>query len=156
MVQLSPDTREAPDWGQASGYDYNDKTIFGFSHTRLSGTGASDFIDILMLPMNENRKESRFTHEKEDAVPGYYRVLLQDDSINAELTATGRVGVHRYTYYNKEKASKVFLDLDHSANKGSWGRRVINAQIRQVGPSAIEGYRIITGWLYLRWRWSSG
>ena len=52
MVQLSPDTREAPDWGQASGYDYNDKTIFGFSHTRLSGTGASDFIDILMLPMN--------------------------------------------------------------------------------------------------------
>ena len=111
MVQLSPDTREAPDWGQASGYDYNDKTIFGFSHTRLSGTGASDFIDILMLPMNENRKESRFTHEKEDAVPGYYRVLLQDDSINAELTATQRVGVHRYTYYNKEKTSKVFLDL---------------------------------------------
>ena len=55
----------------------------------MSGTGASDFIDILMLPMNENRKESRFTHEKEDAVPGYYRVLLQDDSINAELTATG-------------------------------------------------------------------
>ncbi len=150
MVQLSPDTREAPDWGQASGYDYNDKTIFGFSHTRLSGTGASDFIDILMLPMNENRKESRFTHEKEDAVPGYYRVLLQDDSINAELTATQRVGVHRYTYYNKEKTSKVFLDLDHSANKGSWGRRVINAQIRQVGPSAIEGYRIITGWGKLR------
>ena len=63
----------------------------------MSGTGASDFIDILMLPMNENRKGSRFTHEKEDAVPGYYRVLLQDDSINAELTATGRVGVHRYT-----------------------------------------------------------
>ena len=83
-------------------------------------------------------------------MPGYYRVLLQDDSINAELTATQRVGVHRYTYYNKEKTSKVFLDLDHSANKGSWGRRVINAQIRQVGPSAIEGYRIITGWGKLR------
>ena len=47
MVQLSPDTREAPDWAQASGYDYNDSIIYGFSHTRLSGTGASDFIDIL-------------------------------------------------------------------------------------------------------------
>ena len=50
MVQLSPDTREAPDWAQAAGYDYNDNTIYGFSHTRLSGTGASDLIDILMLP----------------------------------------------------------------------------------------------------------
>jgi putative alpha-1,2-mannosidase len=50
MVQLSPDTREAPDWAQASGYDYNDSIIYGFSHTRLSGTGASDFIDILLFP----------------------------------------------------------------------------------------------------------
>lgn len=150
MVQLSPDTREAPDWAQASGYDYNDKTIFGFSHTRLSGTGASDFIDILMLPMTDRRTESRFTHEKEQAVPGYYRVLLQDDSINAELTATARVGVHRYTYYNKEKSAKVFFDLNHSANKGSWGRQIINSQIRQVSANAIEGYRIITGWGKLR------
>lgn len=51
MVQLSLDTRDAPDWAQASGYDYNDGEIFGFSHTRLSGTGASDLIDILMLPI---------------------------------------------------------------------------------------------------------
>lgn len=150
MVQLSPDTREAPDWGQASGYDYNDRKIFGFSHTRLSGTGASDLIDILMLPLNERRTESRFSHRKEQAVPGYYRVLLQDDSINAELTATARTGVHRYTYYNKEKHAKILLDLDHSADKGSWGRRIINSQIRQVSPTAVEGYRIITGWAKLR------
>ncbi len=151
MVQLSPDTREAPDWAQASGYDYNDNTIFGFSHTRLSGTGASDFIDILMLPMNEVRKESRFSHEKELAEPGFYGVLLQEDSIKAELTATERVGVHRYTYYNsKENSSLVFLDLEHSANKGSWGRRIINAQIRKIDDYVIEGYRIITGWGKLR------
>lgn len=150
MVQLSPDTREAPDWADASGYDYNNKTIFGFSHTRLSGTGASDLIDILLLPMSEERKESRFTHEKEGAVPGYYQVLLQDDSINVELTATRRVGWHRYTYYNKEKDAKVFFDLNHSANKGSWGRRIINSQIRQVAPNVIEGYRMITGWAKFR------
>ncbi len=83
-------------------------------------------------------------------MPGYYRVLLQDDSINAELTATQRVGVHRYTYYNKEKASKVFLDLDHSANKGSWGTARHQCADTAVGPSAIEGYRIITGWGKLR------
>lgn len=150
MVQLSPDTREAPDWADASGYDYNNQTIFGFSHTRLSGTGASDLIDILLLPMSEERKESKFSHEKEDAVPGYYQVLLQDDSINVELTATRRVGWHRYTYYNKEKDAKVFFDLNHSANKGSWGRRIINSQIRQVAPNAIEGYRMITGWAKFR------
>lgn len=150
MVQLSPDTREAPDWAQASGYDYNDHTIFGFSHTRLSGTGAADLIDILMLPMNDERKESRFSHAKESAKPGYYEVLLQDDSIRAELTATVRTGVHRYTYYNKEKDARLLLDLDHSANKGSWGRQIINAQIRRVAPNVLEGYRIITGWAKMR------
>ena len=150
MVQLSPDTRDAPDWAQASGYDYNDKTIFGFSHTRLSGTGASDLIDILMLPIQDWRTESRFSHAKEEAEAGYYRVLLQDDSIQAELTATERTGVHRYTYYNKEKPARIFFDLNHSANKGSWGRQVINAQIRKVSPTRIEGYRMITGWAKFR------
>lgn len=150
MVQLSPDTREAPDWAQASGYDYNDGTIFGFSHTRLSGTGASDLIDILLLPMTEERKESRFSHDKEEAVPGYYSVLLQDDNIKAELTATEHAGVHRYTYNDNGKDAKILLDLNHSANKGSWGRRIINSQIRVVSPTVIEGYRIITGWAKLR------
>lgn len=51
MVQLSPDTRVAPDWGEACGYNHNDQVIVGFSHTRLSGTGAADFIDILLMPM---------------------------------------------------------------------------------------------------------
>lgn len=149
FVQLSPDTREAPDWAQASGYDYNDSHIYGFSHTRLSGTGASDLIDILVLPMTTERKMSRFSHKCEAASPGYYEVLLQDDSIKAELTATERVGVHRYTYFTGKDA-KLLLDLDHSANKGSWGRKIVNAQIRLVSPQIVEGYRIITGWAKLR------
>lgn len=149
MVQLSPDTREAPDWAQASGYDYNDSTIYGFSHTRLSGTGASDFIDILMFPTQSGKRQSGFTHEQESARPGYYQVMLAEEGIRAELTASARVGVHRYTYSQKG-AAQVWLDLDHSANKGSWGRRIIQSQIRIISPTVVEGYRIITGWAKLR------
>nr|WP_255495687.1 GH92 family glycosyl hydrolase [Bacteroides sp. 519] len=149
MIQLSPDTREAPDWGQASGYDYNDDRIYGFSHTRLSGTGASDLIDILLLPTTSGNSSSAFSHKEEKAAPGYYQVVLKDDNINAELTATQRTGIHRYQY-PAGKEAKLILDLDHSANKGSWNRRVINSQIRIVNDRTIEGYRIITGWAKLR------
>jgi predicted alpha-1,2-mannosidase len=149
MVQLSPDTREVPDWAQASGYDYNDSTIYGFSHTRLSGTGASDFIDILMFPTVSDKTKSTFAHQQEQARPGYYQVLLADEGIQAELTASVHVGVHRYTY-PQGKEAKLWLDLDHSANKGSWNRRIIQSQIRLVSPTVVEGYRIITGWAKLR------
>ena len=149
MVQLSPDTREAPDWAQASGYDYNDSIIYGFSHTRLSGTGASDFIDILLFPPISDKRKSTFTHQHEQARPGYYQVLLKDEKIQAELTASVHVGVHRYTCSDGDQL-KLWLDLDHSANKGSWNRRIIQSQLRMVSPTVVEGYRIITGWAKLR------
>lgn len=149
MVQLSPDTREAPDWAQASGYDHNDSIIYGFSHTRLSGTGASDFIDILLFPTISDKRKSTFTHQHEQARPGYYQVLLKDEKIQAELTASVHVGVHRYTCSDGDQL-KLWLDLDHSANKGSWNRRIIQSQLRMVSPTVVEGYRIITGWAKLR------
>ena len=149
MVQLSPYTREAPDWAQASGYDYNDSIIYGFSHTRLSGTGASDFIDILLFPTISDKRKSTFTHQHEQARPGYYQVLLKDEKIQAELTASVHVGVHRYTCSDGDQL-KLWLDLDHSANKGSWNRRIIQSQLRMVSPTVVEGYRIITGWAKLR------
>lgn len=149
MVQLSPDTQQAPDWDKASGYDYNDKTIYGFSHTRLSGTGASDLIDILLLPTTGGLTQSAFSHEEESAAPGYYKVRLADTGIDAELTATTHTGIHRYTYPAGTE-QQLLLDLDHSAQKGSWNRRIIQSQIRMVSPTVIEGYRIITGWAKLR------
>ena len=149
MVQLSPDTSEAPNWGDASGYDHNRNTIFGFSHTHLSGTGASDLIDVTLIPTCSGRTSSTFTHADEKAHPGYYQVMLKDENINVELTATQRNGIHRYQY-PVGKDGEVMLDLDHSADKGSWGRRVINAQIRILNDHAVEGYRIITGWAKLR------
>ena len=148
MIQLSPDTSEAPNWGDASGYDYNRNTIFGFSHTRLSGTGASDLIDITLMPTSSGRTSSAFTHE-EKARPGYYQVMLKDEGINAELTTTQRNGIHRYQY-PAGKDAEIILDMDHSADKGSWGRRIINSQIRILNDHAVEGYRIITGWAKLR------
>lgn len=149
MIQLSPDTSEAPNWGDASGYDYNRNTIFGFSHTRLSGTGASDLIDITLMPTSSGRTSSAFTHDEEKARPGYYQVMLKDENINAELTTTQRNGIHRYQY-PAGKDAEIILDMDHSADKGSWGRRIINSQIRIMNDHAVEGYRIITGWAKLR------
>ena len=149
MIQLSPDTSEAPNWGDASGYDYNRNTIFGFSHTRLSRTGASDLIDITLMPTSSGRTSSAFTHDEEKARPGYYQVMLKDENINAELTTTQRNGIHRYQY-PAGKDAEIILDMDHSADKGSWGRRIINSQIRILNDHAVEGYRIITGWAKLR------
>lgn len=149
MVQLSPDTSNAPDWSDASGYDYNRNIIYGFSHTHLSGTGAADLIDILLMPTSSDLAQSSFSHKDESASPGYYQVRLADENINVELTATTRTGIHRYTF-PVGKDENILLDLDHSADKGSWNRRIISSQIRIVDNHTVEGYRIITGWARLR------
>ena len=155
MVQLSPDTQESPDWDKASGYDYNDSHLCGFSHTRLSGTGACDLIDLLLMPTTTGNTWSALRHEQEEAYPGYYAITLED-GIKARLTATTRTGIHHYTY-PKGKPQHLVLNLDHSAPKGSWDRRIIQSQLRIVSvggdfqsPAIIEGYRIITGWAKLR------
>lgn len=162
MVQLSPDTKDAPDWGAASGYDYNDKTIAGFSHTHLSGTGVAEMFDVLLMPTTgkvqtvagEDSKpysgyRSRFSHSEESAKPGYYKVKLSDYNVLAELTATTHAGFHRYTF-SKDSAAHVVLDLNHSLNKGSWGTRIIQSQVRMINDHTIAGYRIITGWAKMR------
>lgn len=152
MIQLSPDTREAPDWSVASGYDHNDTFIYGFSHTHLSGTGVSELFDVLVMPFSTERNypvHSSFSHEQESAKPGYYQVRLLDDNINAELTATEHAGFHKYTF-DKDSAEHLLIDLDHSIQKGSWDCRIIGAQIRMLDNRTIEGFRLITGWAPLR------
>ena len=162
MVQLSPDTKEHPGWGEAGGYNYNDKTIIGFTHTHLSGTGVSELFDILVMPMTGESKtrpgnidhpeegyRSRFSHDQESASPGYYQVKLLDYGIDAELTALEHSGFHRYTYPQGSEGHLIF-DLDHSINKGSWGCSVIKAQIKIVDDHTLEGFRVITGWAPMR------
>ncbi|MBQ9285615.1 MAG: GH92 family glycosyl hydrolase [Bacteroidaceae bacterium] len=149
LVQLSPDTREAPDWDCPAGYAHEEETLYGFSHTHLSGTGAADLVDIALLPVSQDRRVATIDHTREVAQAGYYSVLLREDDILAELTATPHTGVHRYTYA-PEQPRCVFLDLDHSCAKGSWGRRIERAQLRVVDAHTVEGFRIITGWAPLR------
>ena len=150
MVQLSPDTR-VDNWDGSSGYHYSDSIIYGFSHTHLSGTGIPDYCDILFMPTigepqftaKEGEKDvngyaSKFSHENEKAEPGYYSVKLDDDNIFAEMTATERVGFHRYTFPKSDKAN-IILDL-------KWRDKVLESELKVVGNNRIEGYRRSSSW----------
>ncbi|MEI6865330.1 GH92 family glycosyl hydrolase [Flavicella sp.] len=151
MVQLSPDNG-LPGWDRIAGYFYPDSTIAGFSHTHLSGTGAGDMYDLLVMPLNsrfaENltpegryRPYSKFSHEKESASPGYYSVDLLSSGIKAELTTTARVGFHQYTFPKDEK-SQIILDLGYSLN---WDAPV-DTNITVEDAQTISGYRKSKGW----------
>ncbi|MEL6306073.1 MAG: glycoside hydrolase domain-containing protein, partial [Bacteroidota bacterium] len=150
MVQLSPDIG-IPGWDRIAGYFYQDSIITGFSHMHLTGTGAGDLYDILVMPTNSrfNRKIeannykpfSRFSHDKEGASPGYYWVDLLDYDIKAEMTSTARVGVHRYTF-PQDAHSKIQIDLGYSLN---WDAPT-DTYLKVVNDSTLQGYRFSTGW----------
>ncbi|HST45678.1 MAG TPA: GH92 family glycosyl hydrolase [Luteimonas sp.] len=172
MVQLSPDTRIQPRdkaYGWAAGYRHDDSSIVGFSHTHFSGTGHSDLGDVLLMPFTGTARlergdpetpgsgyASRFRHDDEQAQPGYYAVTLDDHRVRAELTASKRVGVHRYTYPRGAPA-QVLLDLRTSMydypGKISWSR----VRLRKDGT--VTGFRETRGWapgrqLYFAMRFS--
>lgn len=128
MVQLSPDTFNN-DWDWCSGYHSSDSSIMGFSHMHLSGTGCGDLLDFLVMPRTGEVKlvpgdrdkpgsgyRSPFSHASEKAHPGYYSVFLEDSGIRAELTATERAGLHRYTFPANETSHIVF-DLTQAYGK---------------------------------------
>ncbi|MCG8474892.1 MAG: GH92 family glycosyl hydrolase [Cytophagales bacterium] len=150
MVQLSPDNGIGG-WDRIAGYYWQDSTIAGFSHTHLSGTGAGDMYDILVMPFNsrsnrtitqkQKREVSLFSHKKEKAEPGYYQVDLLDYGIKAELTATERVGIHRYLF-PKDKDSRILINLGYAMN---WDGST-DTYFRIVDNQTIEGYRYSSGW----------
>ncbi|MFS4417925.1 GH92 family glycosyl hydrolase [Maribacter sp. 2307ULW6-5] len=150
MVQLSPDIG-IPGWDRIAGYYWPDSILSGFSHTHLSGTGAGDLYDILVMPTNGrfsqriaangHRPFSRYDHDREGASPGHYWVHLLDYGIKAELTATKRVGVHRYTF-PRDTTSAIHVDLGYSLN---WDRAT-DTHISVVNDSTIRGHRMSTGW----------
>ncbi len=152
MVQLSPDTH-TEGWDWCSGYHASDNSIMGFSHTHLSGTGAADYGDILLMPTvgkiqlepgsRENPDEgyrSRFTHQNEKAEPGFYSVFLDDYTINVELTATERCGFHKYIF-PKSDSSNIILDLFHGIQDIT-----CNASLTILDNQTIQGFRRSGGW----------
>ena len=164
MVQLSPETEQMVTWDPCSGYDYNKDVIYGFTHTHLSGTGCTDLIDVSLMPVShavtlEQLQKAdfgqHFSHERESARPGYYQVFLRESNVNVELSATTRVGIHRYTF-PKGRPQTVVLDLDRGTFRGEayYSKRrsynIIQSQLRIVDPYTVEGYRVITGWAKLR------
>ncbi len=151
MVQLSPDTRLA-NKNEFNGYHYSDDTIYGFSHTHLSGVKQVDHGDILLMPFvgpfhiqqksaknSESGCKSKFTHGNEEASPGFYRVWLDDYNIDVGLTATHRVGFHKYTFPKTENAN-VVLDLSHGEDSE------LESSVFIVSPTEIEGTRRSTVW----------
>ncbi|HEY3763199.1 MAG TPA: GH92 family glycosyl hydrolase [Verrucomicrobiae bacterium] len=154
FVQLSPDTRVPADpwtlegWDGCSGYHYSDSYLMGFSHTHLSGTGRGDFGDILVMPVtggvnapfDAQRFHSHFSHDKEFASPGYYRVWLDDYDIQAELTATAHAGMHRYTFPVSEQ-SHLLVDLVHGI-----GNKCTEAALKVESSNVITGFRHSNGW----------
>ncbi|WP_373056487.1 GH92 family glycosyl hydrolase [Zunongwangia sp. H14] len=169
-IQLSPDTDTIPYavdghynpdvYKYCAGYQYDDSTIVGFSHTHFSGTGHSDLGDFLIMPTTgklqlnpgtesnpESGYRSRFSHSEETAEAGYYSVMLKDYNIKAEMTASTRVGMHRYTFPQGEKSHLVF-DLMHGIynyeDKNVW------TFVRVENDTLVTGYRQTNGWARTR------
>ncbi len=166
FVQLSPQTDLVPySFGEGynpqayrycSGYQYSDGTIVGFAHTHFNGTGHSDLGDLLVMPtVGELRLEpgtaeepdpgyrSRFSHERESAEPGAYRVTLDDYGIEVELTATARVGVHRYTFPESDDAHLI---IDLTANIYDYPGKTVWSSVRMESDTLLTGWRQTTGW----------
>ena len=153
FIQLSP-TSIPQSWDWVSGYHVSDSTVIGFPHTHLSGTGIGDLHDINVMPVVGEVTYSRgdassyetglwsySDRSKEVVTPGYYRTHLSRYNVDVELTATKRVGFHKYTFLGNESPAIVF-DM---VNGGCWDKTT-EAVIRVVNDSTVSGYRYSKGW----------
>ncbi len=146
MIQLSP-SNDFKNWDWCSGYHYSDSIIKGFAHTHVSGTGLAGLGDILVTgttgepklkPGTESDPDegyrSRFNHDNESASPGYYQVYLMDYDVNVELSASPRVGFHRYTF--PAGNSNIIIDPQHAIRES-----VVGTRLAIVGSNRIEGIK---------------
>jgi len=170
MVQLSPETdtlsyerdgKYNPDvYKYCAGYQYDDKTIVGFSHTHFSGTGHSDLGDFLIMPTvgllqlnpgTANKPHSgyrsRFSHATEVSEPNYYKVKLEDPNVLAEMTTTTRVGFHQYTFPQTDSAH-IILDL--MAGIYNYPEKNVWTYLHVVNDTLVTGYRQTSGWARTR------
>jgi predicted alpha-1,2-mannosidase len=146
MVQLSPDTRPSMmDWDACAGYHNSDTLLHGFSHTHLNGTGVPDYCDVLFLPftgkpyLDSRDNAAPFRKDQEIAEAGYYAVYLKNKGIHAELTATTRVGVHRYAFPPNQQQAHILIDLRHRDE-------VLDASMQVVNSQEIAGHRVSRAW----------
>ena len=150
-VQLGPNNAQET-WDWCSGYHYSDSLLIGFAHTHLSGTGIGDLGDLLFMPVSDdfNYEQSSnepypwsalYTHDDEQVSPGYYAINIDKYNVQAELTATERVGFHRYNF-NASGNSKLIIDLAY----GTGWDALTQADLQQEGDNSISGFRYSKGW----------
>lgn len=150
MVQAGPQNIHKG-WDWCSGYHYSDSVLIGFSHTHLSGTGCADLGDVLLMPYVGEPRTARgeqnniegacstyYSHKNEEVSPGYYS-LLMDNGVRAELSATDRVAIHRYTY--PEGTPRLLINL-----KEGNGDRAYSTGLKRLDEYTVEGYRFSKGW----------
>lgn len=155
MIQPGPDTR-IYEWDACSGYHYSDQTINGFSHTHLSGTGCGDYGDILLMPTVGEQKYhslgsksqqmaycSSFSHDNETAQPGYYSVFLDTYKVKAELSATKRAAIHRYTFPESTESGFI-LDLDYSLQR----QKNEEMELEVISDTEIRGRKKTVFWAF--------
>ncbi|MCG9911128.1 MAG: GH92 family glycosyl hydrolase [Flavobacteriales bacterium] len=146
MVQAGPDTRIDGSWEGCSGYHYSDSVIYGFSHTHLSGTGCSDYGDIMIMPyvgkIPDNTKgafyASSFSHFNEKAEPGYYAVTLNRGKVRYEVTTTARAAFHKFSFSNLDTLHLV-VDFSHRDER-------LSAGFTPVMQKGFHGYRQSKAW----------
>ena len=166
MVQLSPGTdtvgyekngKYDPDvYKYCAGYQYDDKSIVGFSHTHFSGTGHSDLGDFLVMPTvgalmlnpgiaNKPRSgyRSAFSHQNEIGEANYYKVKLDDYNITAEMTTSTRVGFHQYTF---PKSDKAHIIVDLMSGIYNYPDKNVWTYLRVLNDTMAVGYRQTSGW----------
>ena len=153
MLQVSPDNGTSG-WDWCSGYHYSDSITIGFSHLHLSGTGIGDLADIRLMPINKKVDlaaeiktrndvpyKSLYSHNQENASPGYYSVNLKDFNIKVELTSNLRTAFHKYTFAENDVQS-VVIDLGFAIN---WDKATAS-KITIIDKNTISGFRHSTGW----------
>ncbi len=146
MVNVGP-TQVETGWDWCSGYHFDGDSIVGFSHTHLSGTGCSDLGDVALMPtvgdveLSREGLASRFRHDTEVTQPGYYAVVLDKSKIMCQMTATRRVGYHRFTWPRGTGSARVVVDLENGIGDG-----LLNARIIQMDEQTLVGYRVSRGW----------
>ncbi len=146
LVQLGP-VQPIEGWDWCSGYNYAGTRLSGFSHTRLSGTGVGDLGDLQVMPVADpDQRTAPFSHADEQVRPGYYSVRLAHPAVRVELTATQRVGFHRYTYDTDSDTLLLTLDLRQGVNEGIDDARMTDCLLTSESPTRLTGLRRTSGW----------
>lgn len=149
LMQPSPHTGNYG-WEHCSGYNNDDRMIWGFGQNHLNGTGCPDLGDLMMMPFSEAADpdfRSAWDKETEFAVPGYYRVSLTDNKVDVELTCSPHVAMHRYVYKGESAGLYIDFQTAQTSSENQYDSHVLGAEVNFETPSIISGHHHVTGWV---------